>query len=119
MEKYAGPIIGDMRVDRISHEHVLRILSPIWTSRPEVARKLRQRIRATLRWCQAPLDLPPLRRFGNRWCDWAERLDSTRICALTGSRLVAPGGRVRRIVYGKHPQVFAALTTTRLTGLNA
>ena len=53
MEKRAFPIIGDMRVDRIGREDVLRILKPVWTSRPEIARKLRQRIRATLQWCQA------------------------------------------------------------------
>ena len=53
MEKRAFPVIGDMRVDRIGREDVLRILKPVWTAHPEVARKLRQRIRATLQWCQA------------------------------------------------------------------
>ena len=53
MEKRAFPVIGDMRVDRIRREDILRILKPVWTVHPDVARKLRQRIRATLRWCQA------------------------------------------------------------------
>lgn len=53
MEKRAFPVIGQMRVNRIGREDVLRILEPIWTTHPEVARKLRQRIRATLQWCQA------------------------------------------------------------------
>lgn len=53
MEKYAMPRIGDLRVDRIGRGDVLGVLTPIWTSRPETARKLRQRIRATLAWCQA------------------------------------------------------------------
>ena len=53
MEKRAFPVIGDMRVDHIGREDVLRILKPVWTTHPEVARKLRQRIRATLQWCQA------------------------------------------------------------------
>ena len=53
MEKRAFPVIGDMRVDRVGREDVLRILKPVWTTHPEVARKLRQRIRATLQWCQA------------------------------------------------------------------
>ena len=53
MEKRAFPAIGDIRVDRIDREDVLRILKPVWTKHPEVARKLRQRIRATLQWCQA------------------------------------------------------------------
>ena len=53
MEKRAFPVIGDMRVDRIDRQDILRILKPVWTAHPDVARKLRQRIRATLRWCQA------------------------------------------------------------------
>ena len=53
MTQYAFPIIGDTRVDRIGREHVLRILTPIWTAKPALARKLRQRIRATLAWAQA------------------------------------------------------------------
>ena len=52
MEKRVFPAIGDLRVDQIGREDVLRILTKIWTSKPEIARKLRERIRATLRWCQ-------------------------------------------------------------------
>ena len=43
LAKYAFPVIGDLRVDRIVREDVLRILTPIWTTRPETARKLRGR----------------------------------------------------------------------------
>ena len=53
MEKRAFPVIGNLRVDRIRRDDVLRILKPIWSVHPDVARKLRQRIRATLKWCQA------------------------------------------------------------------
>lgn len=53
MEKRVFPAIGDVPVDRIGREDVLRILTPIWTNKPEIARKLRERIRATLRWAQA------------------------------------------------------------------
>ena len=53
LERRAFPVIGDMSVDRIGREDVLRVLTPVWTSKPEVARKLRQRIRATLRWAEA------------------------------------------------------------------
>ena len=53
MEKHAFPILGDMRVDRIGREDVLRVLTPLWTSRPEQARKVRQSIRSTLRWAEA------------------------------------------------------------------
>ena len=53
MEKHAFPALGDMRVHRIGREDVLRVLMPLWTSRPEQARKLRRSIRSTLAWCQA------------------------------------------------------------------
>ena len=53
LEKRALPAIGAMRVDQIAREDVLRILTPIWTRHPEVARKTRQRIRAVLAWAQA------------------------------------------------------------------
>ena len=53
MKKHVLPVIGELRVDQIGREEVLRILTPIWTTKPEVARKQRNRIRAVLSWCQA------------------------------------------------------------------
>ena len=53
MEKYALPRLGDLQVDEIDREAVLSVLTPIWTSRPERARRLRQRIRLVLSWAQA------------------------------------------------------------------
>ena len=53
LEKDAMPSIGDMRVGEIGREEVLRILTPIWTAKPETARRVRQRIRTILRWAQA------------------------------------------------------------------
>ena len=53
LEKRAIPVLGDMRVNAIAPQDVLRVLTPIWTKHPEVARKLRQRIRAVLGWAQA------------------------------------------------------------------
>ena len=53
LTKYAFPVIGDIAVHRIGREDLLNILSPIWVTKPATARKLRQRIRATLSWCQA------------------------------------------------------------------
>ena len=52
-EKYVFPVIGDMRVDKIGQDDVLRILTPLWSERTPTARKLRQRIRTVLSWCQA------------------------------------------------------------------
>ena len=53
LEKDAMPIIGDLPVDEITREHVLKILTPIWTKKPETARRVRQRIRTILKWVQA------------------------------------------------------------------
>ncbi len=53
MAKYVYPVFGDRRVDQIGREDVLRVLTPIWSSKPEIGRKVRQRIRATLAWAQA------------------------------------------------------------------
>ncbi|MCY4495878.1 MAG: integrase arm-type DNA-binding domain-containing protein [Rhodospirillaceae bacterium] len=53
LERHAFKHLGDLPVDRIERGDVLDVLVPIWTAKPEVARKLRQRMRATLRWAQA------------------------------------------------------------------
>ena len=53
LERHAFAVVGDMPVNQIGREHVLRILAPIWTVHPEIARKLRSRIRAILGWAQA------------------------------------------------------------------
>ena len=53
LERHAFKVIGDLPVDQIGREHVLRVLTPLWTKSPEVARKLRSRVRATIAWSQA------------------------------------------------------------------
>ena len=53
LAKRAYPAIGETPVDAVTREDVLRILSPVWSSKPEVARRLRQFMRATFRWCTA------------------------------------------------------------------
>ncbi len=41
LAKYAYPVFGDQRVDKIGSEDVLRVLVPLWQTKPAVARKLR------------------------------------------------------------------------------
>lgn len=53
LESYAFPILGDMPVDEIGREDVLRVLTPIWGSKQETARRVRQRIRTVLKWSMA------------------------------------------------------------------
>lgn len=53
LERHALKRLGDMPVNRIGREHVLAVLTPIWTAKPETARRVRRNIKATLQWCQA------------------------------------------------------------------
>ena len=53
LEKYAMPRLGDMRVDKIGREDMLAVLTSIWASRLETARRVRQRIGAVMEWSQA------------------------------------------------------------------
>ena len=53
LDKYAFPALADLRVDQIERQDVLRALQPIRTERRETARRIRQRIRKVLEWCQA------------------------------------------------------------------
>ena len=48
LETYAFPTLGALKVDEVTRRHVVGVLSPIWTSKPETARRVRQRIRAVL-----------------------------------------------------------------------
>ncbi len=53
LEHHAFMRLGAIRVDRIGREDVLAVLTPIWSTKPETAKRVRQHIRATLKWCQA------------------------------------------------------------------
>ena len=53
LERHALPRLGDMPVDQIAKADVLAVLTPLWNTWPEAARKLRHRIRAVLGWAQA------------------------------------------------------------------
>ena len=53
LERHAFGRLGDIPVDRIGREDVLAVLTPIWTTKPETARRVRRHIKSTLKWCQA------------------------------------------------------------------
>jgi integrase len=44
LEKFAFPIIGDMALDEIDTDDILKILTPIWKSKTETASRLRGRL---------------------------------------------------------------------------
>ena len=53
LERHAMPRLGNMPVDRIAGADVLAVLTPIWGTHQETARRVRQRVRAVMRWAMA------------------------------------------------------------------
>lgn len=63
MEAYAFPAIGDMAVSSVDAAAVRDVLVAIWLTKPETARRVRQRITAVMDWavangyCETPLSM--------------------------------------------------------------
>ena len=53
LRRHALPRLGHLRVDKIGREDVLKVLTPIWTEKPETARRVRRYIKQTLAFAQA------------------------------------------------------------------
>lgn len=53
VEKYALPDLGEMLVQDITRDDILRVLHPIWETRTETATKVRQRVEKTLDYAKA------------------------------------------------------------------
>jgi integrase len=53
LTNYAFPIIGNMSVDKVDTDDVLRMLKPIWKSKHETASRVRGRIERILDWAKA------------------------------------------------------------------
>jgi integrase len=53
LTNYAFPVIGDVRVDCIETPDILKILAPIWLTKAETARRVRQRIGVVMDWAKA------------------------------------------------------------------
>ena len=50
LERHAMPKLSNTPLDRIGRGDVLQVLTPIWTTRPETARRVRQRMRTVFKW---------------------------------------------------------------------
>ncbi|QTX22573.1 tyrosine-type recombinase/integrase [Comamonas aquatica] len=68
---YAEPVMGKMDVALVETEHVVRVLEPIWNSKPETASRLRGRIESILGWASARR-----LRSGDNPARWKGHLDS-------------------------------------------
>jgi integrase len=53
LEDYAEPVIGKTPVDQVGVPEVLKVLEPLWRSKPETAGRLRGRISKVLGWAKA------------------------------------------------------------------
>ena len=53
LERHAFKRIGDLPIDQVGREQVLSILTPLWTSSPEMGRKLKRGINSIFKWCLA------------------------------------------------------------------
>ena len=53
LRDYAMPKLGAKGVDEITTADVMEVLLPIWSSKPETARRVRQRIGAIMKWAVA------------------------------------------------------------------
>ena len=53
LERHAYPVLGHKRIDDINRGDVLGVLTPIWTAKPEQARRVRRRMRTIFKWALA------------------------------------------------------------------
>ncbi|WP_243320408.1 site-specific integrase [Geothrix sp. SG200] len=70
LETYASPVIGPLDVAIIDLALVKKVLDPIWTTKPETASRVRQRIEAVLAWATVHG-----RRKGPNPAQWKNNLD--------------------------------------------
>lgn len=112
---HAFPVLGDVTVDQVTAADVLRVLTPLWTTKPSAAKAVKQRIGIVMRWAIAqgfrqedpmgavgsvlprqpngrhhrflsPKDVEPaLEKIGNADCWLGTRL-AIRFLALTATR---------------------------------
>ncbi|RQO54421.1 integrase [Paucibacter sp. KBW04] len=82
LNNYAHPVIGDLLIQDIGQEHVLKILEPIWKSKTETASRLRGRLEAVLDWATVRKY-----RTGDNPARWKGHLD----------KLLAAPGKIQKV----------------------
>ncbi len=105
LEIYVFPKIGDVPVDTIKASHVVEALLPIWNTKPETARRVRQRIAAVLDWCLA-------KEFR------ATQISPSAIAADLGSQ-TRSDGHFAALPYVEVPQLVAKLSKSAVTSNQA
>ena len=94
LEAHAFPTLGRMRVDLVEAEHIANALAPIWTAKPDMAKKVRQRIATVLDFAKAK--------------NWrATEAPRKAVSALTGK--TKKGGHFEAMPYADVPGYFQSL----------
>jgi integrase len=99
---YVYPVIGNLSVNAIDTELVLKVLEPIWLTKPETAGRVRGRIEAVLNWAKARG-----LRAGQNPALWRGHLN----------HLLPPHAKVRRVRH--HPALPYAEMSTLMTALRS
>ncbi len=73
LKTYASPLIGAMPVDQVGLTDITDILTPIWTTKTETAKRVRGRIEAVLDWATVTGH-----RSGDNPARWRGNLDSVQ-----------------------------------------
>jgi len=72
LKQYASPHIGKMPLDDIELKHVLAVLKPIWYTKRETGKRVRQRIERIIGWAQ----IMGHRSSGQNPAQWENYLDN-------------------------------------------
>ncbi|HEV2517145.1 MAG TPA: tyrosine-type recombinase/integrase [Devosia sp.] len=107
LKLHAFPVIGKLAVDQIELSHIIKILEPIWSTKPTTAGKVRGRIERVLDWCRVEGHRPD----GPNPAEWKGNLEH-RLPPL--ARVLDVEHRVA-VPWRDVPKVFARLTAFETT----
>jgi integrase len=82
LKTYAYPVVGALPMAAIDEGHVLKVLEPIWTTKPETASRVRQRMESVIDW-----ETARKYRVGDNPARWRGHLD----------KLLPKTSKVRRV----------------------
>ena len=102
LREYAYPTIGHLKVDVLTTADVLGVLTPIWSTRRETARKLRQYVDSILSWCVAE---------GHLSSNPAE----ARVISAALPRAGGQRGHQRALAYAEVPTALATIEASDAT----
>ncbi len=104
MRDYAGPVIGEMAIDRITRADVISVVSPIWSTKTETASRVLARIRVVMAWAKVNGH-----RQGDNPAEWRDNIS----LSLPDRRKVSPVVHREALPFRDIPEFVA-----NLRGLN-